>query len=325
MGYIGYIGRGFGLIHENWQLVLVHVVMLVILIIGLFIIVGIPTVAAFIAVGVDVAELERLEEVIDYADDPMELLSKYLGIIIVIVLSFLIYITLGFLLWVYVIGGSAGIIGKSIKEPPGGFSMEVYFKEANRLFLPMTGYTAVIGLVVMGAFMLLVMLGAVGTVLIGEIATESAIGTFIKVLSVLVFGAGGVILMFVLSVAFALGTGALAIDGRGPMDSLDVGFRHLWEHPGSLWLVGILILGYIGIQFPLVLIGAVAELIGGAILSLPIQLAMNIFQSYLSLVMLAVVLVYYHSTSADSTQAIDISDGLAPEPGTLPPGTEVTL
>jgi hypothetical protein len=325
MGYMGYIGKGFGLIHENWQLVLVHVVMMVILVVGLFVIVGVPAAAAFIAVGMDVAELERLEEALDYTDDPIELLSKYLGIIIIIILSFLIYITLGFLLWVYVIGGSAGIIGKSIKAPTKGFSMEAFFKEANSLFLPMTGYTTVIGLVVIGALMLLVMLGAVGAALIGEITTESTIGTFIKVLSVLVFGAGGVILMFVLSVAFALGTGALAIDGRGPMDSLDVGFRHLWEHPGSLWLVGILILGYIGIQFPLVLIGAVAELIGGAILSLPVQLAMNIFQSYLSLVMLAVVLVYYHSTSADSTQAIDISDGLAPEPGTLPPGTEVTL
>jgi hypothetical protein len=324
MGYIGYIGRGFGLIHENWQLILVHVVMMVILVVGLFIIIGIPVAAAVFVIGVDIAELERLEAIIDTTDDPMELISRYLGIIIVIVISFLVYITLGFLLWVYVIGGSAGIIGKSIKESQGGFSMEVFFKEANRLFLPMTGYTTVIGLALIGAVMLLGILGAAAAVLVGEIATESAIGTFIKVLSVLVFGTGGFILMFGLMVAFALGTGALAIDGRGPMDSMDVGFRHLWEHPGSLWLVGILFLGYIGIQFPLVLIGAVAELIGGAILSLPVQLAMNIFQSYLSLVLLAVVLVYYYSTSEGSTQAVDISAGVTPGQGTLPPGTEMT-
>lgn len=326
MSYIGHIRSGFRLIHENWQLVLVHAVMLIIMVVGLFVIVGIPAVAAFVAIGADVAELgEVLEAVVD---DPMELLSKYLVIILVAAISLFIYITLGFLLWVYVIGGSAGIIGKSIKGPQGGFSMEAFFREANRLFLPMAGYATIIGLALTGAVVLLGMLGAAAAVLLGAVSPESAIGTFLNVLAVLVFAAGGVILMFVLLVAFALGTGALALEGKGPMDSLDMGFRHLWQHPGSLWLVGLLVLGYMGIQFPLVLVGIGAELLGGALLSLPFQLAMNILQSYLSLVMLAVVLVYYHSTSAStskgSTQAVGISAGEAPPQGPLPPGTGAT-
>jgi hypothetical protein len=328
MVYIGHIGSGFKLIHRNWQLVLVQVVMMIIAVVGLFVIVGIPAVAVFVAVGLDVAELSELDEVLDTVDDPMEVLSKYLGLIIVVVISFFIYITLGFLMWVYVMGGSVGIIGKAIREPTGGFNMEAFFMEANRLFLPMAGYTTVIGLTIIGTVILLGMLGAAAAVLLGAIAPESAIGTFLKVLTVLVFATGGVIVVFGMMVAFALGTGALALEGRGSMESLDVGFKHLWKHPGALWLVGLLILGYIVIQFPLVLIGIGAELVGGAFLSLPFQLAMNVFQSYLSLVMLAVVLVYYRATSdttsESSTQAVDISVGEVPPQGPLPPGMEAT-
>jgi hypothetical protein len=70
MGCFGDIARGFRLVHDNWPLILIQAVMIVMGIIGLIIFVGIPVVAAFVSVGMDAAELGRMEKLLDTLEDP---------------------------------------------------------------------------------------------------------------------------------------------------------------------------------------------------------------------------------------------------------------
>jgi hypothetical protein len=326
MGCFGDIARGFRLVHDNWPLILIQAVMIVMGIIGLIIFVGIPVVAAFVSVGMDAAELGRMEKLLDTLEDPSVLVSEYLSLAVVTVLSVFVYLVFWSLLWIYVLGGSAGVLGRALKEPAARFSIRGFFSEAKRLFFPLTGYAAIVGLIVIGAALMLGVLGFAAALAAEAVGpSETTTGFFFRVLLTLSFGTVSFILIFLLGAVGAVGMAPLVLEGTGPMESLDRGFRHVRLHTGSLRFLGVLLAGYLGIYLLAALTGYGIRLAGGLLLSLPYQFAANIFQGYISLVALAAVLAHFFATTCGgSTRCEDTSAEEAPQPVPPPPGSEPT-
>ena len=155
MTFVEAIRDGFRLVNRNWQLVLIQISMLFISAIGAFIIVGLPLAIAFIIFGIDLTGLTDVRDVLGMLRGPSDILSKYLGLVLIILTSILLYILVVALLGIYIFGGSIGIIGRSLRDSSLKFHMGVFFGEAKRLFLRLLGFTSVIGVISIIAFFFL--------------------------------------------------------------------------------------------------------------------------------------------------------------------------
>jgi hypothetical protein len=100
---------------QNWQLVLMNQ-QVFISSIGFFIIVGIPLAIAFIIFGIDLTGFADIRDIFGILRGPSDLLSKYLGLFLIVLSSFLFYIIMVALLGIYIFGGAVGVIGRSIRE-----------------------------------------------------------------------------------------------------------------------------------------------------------------------------------------------------------------
>jgi hypothetical protein len=101
MTYLEAIKDGFRLVNRNWQLVLIQISMVFISSIGFFIIVGIPLAIAFIIFGIDLTGFADIRDIFGILIGPSDLLSKYLGLFL-IVLSAFVYIIAVALLGIYI-------------------------------------------------------------------------------------------------------------------------------------------------------------------------------------------------------------------------------
>src|SRR5512135_1801055 len=100
--------------------------------IAFFVMVGIPLGIAFIIFGLDLTGLTQIKDFIGVFKNPAELLSRYFGLVMIVVSSFLFYILMVTTLGLYVFGGSIGIIGRSILDPSFKFGMRAFFAEARK-------------------------------------------------------------------------------------------------------------------------------------------------------------------------------------------------
>ena len=116
MTFVEAIKEGFRLVNRNWQLVLIQIGMVFISAIGAFIIVGLPLAIAFIIFGIDLTGLTDVRDLMATLRGPSEILSRYLGLVLIILTSILLYVLLVALLGIYIFGGSIGIIGRSLSS-----------------------------------------------------------------------------------------------------------------------------------------------------------------------------------------------------------------
>jgi hypothetical protein len=291
------IRSGFGLIHKQWQLVAVHAVVTVIYVISFFILVGIPLVIALIAFGIDIATIAETQDVLGQLKNPAVLFTKYLGLALIVVTSFFLYIVVATTLWVYVLGGSAGMVGRTVLEPSFRFSMNGFFGEARKLFFPLMWFLLIIGLVFIAA---LILIGIYGAVIVAVVSfaksQDSTLAVFLGIFSSLVFTLATAFIFFITLVAPLYGIAALFFKREGAFKSVHAAFRFLWDNQKAFWLYVLLFLGYFLASFMLMLIIYPLQMIPfvGSLVSLPIQILSSVAQSYLGLVMMAVLFVYYY-------------------------------
>ncbi|MDP2278365.1 MAG: hypothetical protein Q8K51_09100 [Nitrospirota bacterium] len=370
MTYSDAIKNGFKLVNKNWQLVLIQFGMMLVNCIGFFVFVGIPLAVAFVMFGLDLTELTEIKNLLGTMRDASEVVSRYLGLIVVLIVSFVVYLFVAASVGLYVFGGSAGIIGMAIKDSANRFNMNMFFSEGKRLFWPMVGFTAIIGAIFIGvAFILGIFGGGIGIIISIAKGYETTLAVVLGIfLSLLLFCIG--LALIISSIALTLyGTATIVLkDIGGPkslkhaisvlcqyrcafilihlifmlyaffsilfidqplsfpygvllgflfclvlvfqifllikMDAakpLKVAIQYLYQHPNALWLYCLAFGGYILATFLLVLLGAPFSLIPliGAIIAIPYQIVSYALQSYLGLVIVAVIFIYYCHTEAE--------------------------
>lgn len=316
MTYSNAVKEGVRLIHGNWRLIIAQLVMSVAGCMGFFLIVGLPLLAAFLMLGIDIAELGELSGLLEAIKEPSELIGRYSGIIVLLLVCLAFYMTFAFAVWIFVLGATAGTIRNSIRGTSSGFRLNDFFAEGKRLFLPLAGYMMITGIIFIGAAFVLGMLGGGAAAVSSTLGIKSTVaGLVFKVLLTLTLMLVGFVLIVMFIALSAQGTLAVVFDGTGPLRSLKRAYSYLRGNPDALGFYGVIITGYVIMYFLLVLPGYPMRLIPiiGVLLSLPYQIFSYVFQSYICLVALASLSVYYYSfISAGSTPASDTSAEEAP-------------
>jgi hypothetical protein len=323
MAYSNAIKNGFKLVNKNWQLVLIQFGMMLVNCIGFFVFVGIPLAAAFVIFGLDFTEMTELKNLMGTMRDPSEIITKYLGFIIVLAVSFVVYLFVAASVGLYVFGGSAGMIGRAVRDSADRFNMNTFFSEGKRLFWPLAGFTAIIGIIFLGvAFVIGVFAGGIGIIISIAKGYETTLAVVLGIfLSLLLFCIG--LALIISSIALTLyGTATVVLKGTGPWQATKDTIKYLYRNPAALWLYCLAFGGYVLATFLLILLGTPFSLIPiiGAIIAIPYQIFSYALQSYLGLVIVAVIFIYYYHTEAE----IKLSE--TPDEGTEPvSGNSISL
>jgi hypothetical protein len=303
MPYISTIKEGVKTVNKNWQLVFVQFASMVLSCISFFAIVGIPIAVAFIMFGLDFTEILRLEDFLSAFRGSAELLNKYFAMAIVLILSLLVYVAFIAVVWVFTIGGTIGIISKTISGNQVKFGIKAFFEEGKSLFMRVVFFSGMVSSIfIVLAFILGIMGGIASSIIETAKTYEAALALFLGVFFSLIFIAAGLLLIIVtLSIAI-YGIAHIAFNKTKPFIALKETAQYLYEHPSAVLFYGILISGYIITGFFVILIGSPFTLIPiiGPILTLPYQLVTYAVQSYISLVMFASVFHYYYNTVCNS-------------------------
>ena len=272
--------------------------------------------------------------------EPSEIISRYLGLFLVFLVSFIIYLLVVASIGLYVFGGSAGLIGRAVRDNTVRFDLNIFFSEGKRLFFPLVGFTAIIGVIFIGvAFILGIFGGGIAAIISIAREHEATLALFLGIFfSLLLFCVG--LILIACTIALTLyGVAAVVFKGEGPLRSTKETIRYLYHHPAALWLYCIIFAGYITVSFLLILFGTPFSLIPivGTIIAIPYQLFSYAVQSYLGLVIIATTFIYYFSTEVkphettemklepiaeSSTQVPDTSPTQVSEQGPPPPERE---
>lgn len=318
MTYIDSIKEGFRVINRNWQLVLIQVVAMFVSLLGFFIFIGIPLAVAFIIFGIDLTDLARPDEIVNLFRNPSDLFSRYLGLAILLFTSLIIYILSVLIIGVFVFGGSLGSIARTVK---GGesFHFRIFWEEGKRLFFPLIGFTAIIGLgFLILAFVLGLLGGSISAIVSFARGQEAALALFLGTFFSLILFVTGLGLILILLAITIYGAALIALNGEGPLNAIKRSILYLYRKPQGLYLYCLIFLAFVIINLGIIIVGIPMSLIPiiGPLLSFIYQLSVYFLQSYLGLVMIATILAYYHSTSSevhpsildkDSIQVEDIS------------------
>jgi hypothetical protein len=328
---IAAIKAGIHTVNKNWQLLFVQFIAFVLSGLSFFIIVGMPIAIAFIMFGLDLTEILRLKDLISVFRGSAELLNKYFAMALIILFSLLIYLSVILVAWVYALGGTIGILAKSIRSEISKFSLKTFFSEGRRLFLPLSIFSSTIGIIFLFiAFFLGILVGAASTIIDIAKSYEATFGLFISFFfSLVLMSVGFVLIMLTLSVA-TYGVAHLVFDQSRSLAAIKETVKYLYSKPAAIGFYAVVLLGYIVIGFIVILIGVPLTFIPviGTLISLPYQLLTYMVQGYLCLVILASVFHYYKGAqpeaSQSSTGVADISQHIGDAPVSPPDQQEGT-
>jgi hypothetical protein len=316
MTYSQAIKNGFRLINSRWQLIAVQAAMMLLNCIGFFILVGIPLGIAFVIFGLDLTGLAEMKDILALLHHPAELFSKYFGLVLIVVTSFLLYIVMATTFGLYIFSGSVGFIGRCILDPSEKFTMRAFFAEAKKLFFPLMWFTLFVGLVFIAiAFVLGLFGGGIAAIVSAAKSQDSTLALFLGIFFSLVLALIGLFLILGTLASTVYGIAALRFGQKGAIASFRTAAGFLWKHQSAFWLYVILFLGYILVSFVVMLVVYPFNLIPiiGTIISFPFQILSYVVQGYLGLVIFAVVFNYYYEMEIRETPTEKAETAASPQ------------
>ncbi|MEW6585089.1 MAG: hypothetical protein AB1442_05695 [Nitrospirota bacterium] len=319
MKYVEATKDGFRLINRNWQLVLIQVGVMFFSFVAFFIIVGIPLAVAFIIFGVDLTQWADVNDIFNLLRAPSDLLSKYVGLIVLIAASFALYVLVVAVLGIYMFAGSIGVIGRTIKEKTPKFTLRLFTDEAKKLFLRLLAFTTLIGIIfIIAAFFLGLLSGGIAAIISYAQSADSTLALFFGTFFVLMLVIVGLALILGLLSLTLYGIAALFFKGTGALRAIGEAARFLSKYPNGFWLYAVLSVAYLLASFLLLLLSYPFTLIPiiGPILAFPHQLISYVFQAYLGLVMFAIIMSYYYSKEFPAETAQPGVESPVSEPST---------
>jgi hypothetical protein len=321
MSYAETIKSGFKIVHKRWQLIAVQAGMMLFNCIGFFVMVGIPLGIAFIIFGLDLTGLAEIKDLIGLLRNPVELLSKYFWLVLIVATSLLFYILVITTLGLYIFSGSVGMICRALIEPASKFSMRAFFGEARKFFFPVMWFTLFVGAVfIMITFILGLFGGGIASLVSAAKSQDSTLALFLGIffsLALALLGLGVILITLAVTV---YGIAVLFFRGVGAIKSFKEAFLFLWNHQNAFWLYVVLVVGYILASFVIMLVVYPFNLIPiiGTIISFPFY----VVQGYLGLVIIASILTRYYETEVRRSGAETAPQPLTQAPDEGSTGTE---
>jgi hypothetical protein len=290
--------------------------------VSFFVLVGIPLGIAFIIFGLDLTGLAEMKDLMALLKNPAELLSKYFGLVLTVLICFVVYIVLATLVGLYVFSGSIGTIGRSLIEPSPKFSLRSFHEEAKKLFSPLMWYSLAVGLVFLGITFVLGLLGGGVAVTVSSAKSyDSTLALFLGIFFSLVLVLVGLSIILLALAATVYGTAVLFFKREGPLRSFNSAIKFLWNKPHSFWLYVILLSGYVAASFLVMLVVYPFNLVPiiGPVIAFPFQILSYVVRGYLGLVLIAAVFIYYYNGETKK-EAVEVSPPPVSDTTTGPAG-----
>ncbi|MEW6569589.1 MAG: hypothetical protein AB1390_00220 [Nitrospirota bacterium] len=308
MTYTEALKSGVRLINQNWQIVLIQVIVVILSSLGFFVIVGIPFAIAFIIFGIDLTKFTEIRDILEILRTPSEIITKYIGLLLIVVVSLFIYLIMITILSIYAFAGSLGIICRSVVDKELRFRVQIFFDEAKKNFSRLLGFTLVMGLImVVMAFFLGILAGGIGALVSIARSQDSILALFLATFFSLILALIVLTVVLIILSVTLYGIAPLLFKSMGPIKSVKESVRYLIRHPYAFWFYAALFGGYLFVSLTLILIKYPLTLLPiiGTILSFPLQLISYAFETYLGLVIIASILTFYYSTEIRKEDAIE--------------------
>jgi hypothetical protein len=288
------IKDGFALANRNLQLVVIRIIVSVINVIAFGVFLGIPLVITVAYLGFDVG---HAREMLPYmAHNPLEFVSRYLGLVLLLLLALLSYLIFSSALYLYTLGGTLGSLRNSYANSGFTFSLSSFFREANSNFSRLFW---LLSLVFLGIAVLLIAYAVSGGMLLliisGLSAVDGALNMFLRS-----FAAVFMIILCVITLAgsiiFSVYSAVISVsEEKAAVASVKITLSFLKNKPQALLFFVVLILAVItatllffSVQIPLRII---------PFISVVTFLINTFFSSYLAVVLWGSLVTYYMKAS----------------------------
>jgi hypothetical protein len=288
------IKEGFHLANRNYQLVFLRIIVAIINFISLLFFLGLPIIAAVAYMGFDLSHaVDLLPELME---NPFNLLSKYLGLVFLIGISFIFYLTFVSTIILYSLGGTLGVLRNSAVNVQYRFSLSSFFREANSIFSRLLGLVSILSLIFIVLFIVIILSGGVAAGFMqgfswAETTLEVFLGSFV-VLSTIIFG---IIIFFSWLIFTVYSLVCLVIEGKRSADTIKNTFNHLKKTPQAFLFFIILFAGAVAINLVFFLIMIPLGML--PLIDIVLYLVNVVFQNYLAIVVWSALTVYYSKTA----------------------------
>jgi hypothetical protein len=288
------IKEGFHLANRNYQLVFLRIIVAIINFISLLFFLGLPIIAAVAYMGFDLSHAVDLLP--DLMADPFNLLSKYLGFVFLIGISFIFYLTFVSTIILYSLGGTLGVLRNSAVNVQYRFSLSSFFREANSIFSRLFWLVSILSLVFIVLFIVIILSGGVAAGFMqgfswAETTLEVFLGSFVF-LSTIIFG---VIIFFSWLILTVYSLICLVIEGKRPADTIKNTFNYLKKTPQAFLFFIILFAGAVAINLVFFIIMIPLGML--PLVDIALYLVSVVFQNYLAIVVWSALTVYYSKTA----------------------------
>jgi hypothetical protein len=286
--------EGFNLANRNYQLVFLRITVIIINFLSLLFLLGVPVIAAVAYMGFDLSHAVDLLP--DLMGNPFNFLSKYVGLVFLIGLSFIFYLMLASTIILYSLGGTLGVLRNSAIHIQYRFSLSSFFKEANKLFsrlFRLLSFLIFIFIILFTA--VIISAGIVAGFIQGFSWTETPLEVFFSsfVMSSIIILSTIFFLIWLIFMVYSILSSVL--EGKGLLDSIKNTFNFLKKNPRAFLFFIILSAGAIAINMVFFIIMIPLGML--PFINILLYLVSIVFQNYLSVVVWSSLTVYYIKAS----------------------------
>ncbi|MEN8264200.1 MAG: hypothetical protein ABFR82_12130 [Nitrospirota bacterium] len=288
------IKEGFNRANQNLQLVLIRITVTIINLVSFFIFLAVPLIIAVLYMGFDLAHAGELLPYL--VGNPFEFISRYIGLILLIGFSFLLYLTFVTMLFLYVLGGTLGVLRSSAENIGYKFSLSSFFMEAKQNFGRLFRLIFLVSLGCTALFIALVVFGGIFVVIVqvmtaGRGVMEVFFNSFVMV-SITSFS----IIYILACLVFSAYSMVISVtDGTDSMDCIKSTFDFLTQKPGAFLFFFILLIGGGGVNFLFFILKMPFSMVPvfGQMMNIVLTLFSAVFQGYIAIVIWSSLMAYY--------------------------------
>jgi len=289
---------------KNWQIVLIHFVLLFFYIIGFIIMVVVPF-AVILAGNIDL-NLQTISDPINAFGNITNLLVQNLASLAVAVLALLLYLTLVSTVALYIFSATMGTLEKTVREKDYRFSLSSFMREGNRFFGRVMWLTFLLGLILVAFMICVSILVGVGFVFLSPLlSSESGFVYFVGIFISLLIASATLIGFVLLAVAGAFSLVTLVVCDMKVIAAFKEALAFMRREPRSIFFflaaTGLYILAACGVMIITIPLGLIPLI--GPLLSVPISFVCNRF---IGLAMIAALIDFY--TGISSSLSIEFAE-----------------
>jgi hypothetical protein len=284
------IKDGFRLANRNLQLVVIRIIVTFINLASLAVFLGVPVLVAIAFLGFDFAHAKDLLPSI--MDNPFDVVSRYLGLIFLLIAALILYMLFSSLIILYSFSGIMGVLRSSAVNTQFKFKVSTFFKEAGKNFSRLFRLLSLVSLISLALIIATLAIGGISAAIMKsvtgaettiEVFFSSFVTIFIVIMSIII------ILASIIFTVFAMVISVVTMEGA--MASMSRAYNFIKEKPQSLLFCIVLFVGIItvnaiffSLQIPMQFMPFMMPLV---------YLLNALGQSYLIIVMWSALIMYY--------------------------------